>query len=183
MSTTMIYATESRFREVFNVMEEYIERRYSVRVAIGDIADPFTGDLDGESIEIDYDQSCEDALFIMAHLLGHTVQWNTDPRAREIGMTPVTAATEAFLEDLAAYERQACRYSLQLFHDAGVLDLDQWMSDFAGCDSTYLLHFYRTGTKLPFRSFWREGTPRIEPLSIPRFQPTRWLARSAGVVV
>jgi type 1 glutamine amidotransferase len=84
---------------------------------------------------------------------------------------------------LAAYERQACRYSLQLFHDAGVCDLDQWVSDFAACDSAYLMHFYRTGKKLAFRSFWREGMPRIEPLAIPEFQPVRWLSRNAGVVV
>jgi hypothetical protein len=179
----VIYADESRFREAFNTIEEYIERRYSVQVVISDVTDPFTGDLDGESIAVDYDQSCEDALFIIAHLLGHTVQWNTNPRAREIGTTPVSAATEAFLEELAAYEKQACRYSLELFHDAGVRDLDQWVSDFAACDSGYLMHFYRTGSKLPFRSFWREGMPQIEPLAIPPFQPSRWVSRSGGVVV
>lgn len=177
------YPGEARFREVFNTIEEYIERRYSVQVVISDVTDPFTGDLDGESIAVDYDQSSEDALFIIAHLLGHTVQWNTSPRAREIGTTPVTAATEEFLGELAAYEKQACRYSLQLFHDAGIRDLDQWVSDFAACDSAYLMHFYRTGKKLPFRSFWREGMPLIEPLAIPPFQPSRWLARSGGVVL
>jgi hypothetical protein len=177
------YPDESRFRDVFNTMEEYIERRYSVQVVISDVTDPFTGDLDGESIAVDYDQSSEDALFIMAHLLGHTVQWNTSPRAREIGTTPVTSATEEFLDELAAYEKQACRYSLQLFHDAGIGDLDPWVSDFAACDSAYLMHFYRTGKKLPFRSFWREGMPLIEPLAIPAFQPSRWLSRSGGVVV
>jgi hypothetical protein len=179
----MIYASESRFREAFNAIEEYIERRYSVQVVISDVTDPFTGDLDGESIAVDYDQSCEDALFIIAHLLGHTVQWNTDLRARELGTAAVTSPSEAFLEELAAYERTACRYSLQLFHEAGVWDLDQWISDFAACDSAYLMHFYRTGRKLPFRSFWREGMPRIEPLAIPVFQPSRWLSRSGGVVV
>ena len=105
------------------------------------------------------------------------------PKAREIGTTPVTSATGEFLGELAVYEREACRYSLQLFHDAGVHDLDQWISDFAACDSAYLMNFYRTGKKLPFRSFWREGMPRIEPLAIPEFQPTRWLSRNAGVVV
>jgi hypothetical protein len=179
----MLYADESRFREAFNIIEEYIERRYSVQVVISDVTDPFTGDLDGESIAVDYDQSSEDALFIMAHLLGHTVQWNTSPRARELGTATVTAPTEEFLDELAAYEKQACRYSLQLFHDAGIRDLDQWVSDFAACDSAYLMHFYRTGKKLPFRSFWRDGMPLIEPLAIPPFQPSRWLARSGGVVL
>jgi hypothetical protein len=111
------------------------------------------------------------------------VQWNTDPDARFVGTKPVKDPTEELLAELRAYELTACRYSLQLFHDAGVRDLDQWMADFAACDSAYLMHFYRTGTKLPFRGFWRNDTPKIEPLPIPEFQPTRWLTRNQGVVV
>jgi hypothetical protein len=45
------------------------------------------------------------------------------------------------------------------------------------------MHFYRTGEKRPFRSFWRDGTPRVAPLAIPDFQPTRWLSRYQGTVV
>ncbi len=52
---------ESRFREVFDRVEAFIERRWEIPVVIRDVADPFTGDLDGERIEVDYDQSCEDA--------------------------------------------------------------------------------------------------------------------------
>ncbi|MCU1244775.1 MAG: hypothetical protein JWN02_685 [Acidobacteria bacterium] len=177
------YATEERFREVFNTIEPYIERRYEVPVLIRDVPDPFTGDLDGEHIEVDYDQSWEDALFIIAHLFGHTVQWNLSARAREIGTAAVKEPSEEFLAELADYERQACRYSLQLFHDAGIHDLDQWMADFAACDSGYLMHFYRTGEKRPFRTFWKVGTLAIGPLPLPHFQPTRWVSRADGVVV
>lgn len=177
------YATEERFREVFNRIEAYIERRYSIPVVIRDVTDPFTGDLDGEHIEVDYDQSCEDALFIIVHLFGHTVQWNTDPRARVIGTARVESPSEEFLTELRDYESKACAYSLQLFHDAGVLDLDQWTADFAACDSAYLMHFYRTGEKLPFRNFWREGMPKVEPLPIPTFEPARWVSRADGVVI
>lgn len=178
-----MYASDERFRQAFNSLEAHIERRYGIPVVIGDVTDPFTGDLDGQSIQVDYDQSCEDALFIIAHLFGHTVQWNTDARARAIGTVAVKDATEEFLAELRDYERKACRYSLQLFHDAGIVDLDQWMADFAACDSAYLMHFYRTGEKLPFRNFWREGTPRIDPLPIPRFTAERWLSRNDGVVI
>src|SRR6267378_1456047 len=124
---TAEYPSEPRFREVFNRIEAYIERRYELPVVIRDVADPFTGDLDGAHIEVDYDQSCEDALFIVAHLFGHTVQWNTDPRARQLGTAVVRNPTEEFLSELRDYEGLACRYSLQLFHDAGVRDLDQWV--------------------------------------------------------
>ena len=178
-----MYATEERFREVFNIVEEHIERRYALPVIIGDVPDPFTGDLDGARIDVDYDLSAEDALFIIAHLFGHTVQWNTDEAARRIGSVPVSDASEEFLEKLREYELVACRYSLQLFHDAGIHDLDQWMFDFAACDSAYLMHFYRTGEKVPFRELWQEKMPSIEPLAIPDFVPTRWVARSDGVVI
>jgi hypothetical protein len=175
--------TEDRFREAFNTLEPYIERRYGIPVVIRDVTDPFTGDLDGERIEVDYDQPWEDALFIIAHLFGHTVQWNTDARARLLGTGRVTAPTEEFLTDLRDYERTACRYSLQLFHDAGITDLDQWMSDFAACDTAYLMHFYRTNEKRGFRSFWRDGMPLLEPLAIPDFTPERWVSRADGVVI
>lgn len=177
------YASENRFREAFNTVEAYIERRYDLPVVISDVTDPYTGDLDGASIAVDYDQSWEDALFIIAHLFGHTVQWNTEPRAREIGTVPLTNPTEELLAEVRDYEKKACRYSLQLFHDAGVRDLDQWMADFAACDSTYLMHFYRTGEKRPFRSFWSSDLPRFEPLPIPRFTPERWVSRADGVVL
>jgi hypothetical protein len=175
--------SEERFRDVFNTIESYIERRYELPVVIRDVADPFTGDLDGAHIEVDYDQSCEDALFIVAHLFGHTAQWNTDPRARELGTAAVRNPTEEFLAELRDYERLACRYSLQLFHDADVRDLDQWVADFAACDSAYLMHFYRTGEKRPFRTFWERGVPLIEPMPIPTFTLTRWVSRADGVVI
>jgi len=119
------YAAEERYREVFNLVESWIERHYDIPVVIRDVTDPFTGDLDGERIEVDFDQSAEDALFIIAHLFGHTVQWNTDPGARELGTTSVDPnPTEEFLAALRDYEYIACRYTLKLFHDSGVFDLD-----------------------------------------------------------
>jgi hypothetical protein len=178
-----MYASDARFREVFNTIEAHIERRYELPVIIRDVPDPFTGDLDGTQIEVDYDQSCEDALFIIAHLFGHTVQWNLDADARALGSAAIQNPTEEFLGRLRQYELTACRYSLQLFHDAAVYDLDQWMADFAACDSAYLMHFYRTGEKRPFRQFWKENAPPIEPLAIPPFRPARWVARSGGVVI
>lgn len=175
--------SDARFREAFNKIEAFIERRYGIPVVIRDVPDPFTGDLDGARIEVDFDQSAEDALFIIAHLFGHTVQWNVDPRARELGSAALDNPTEEVLAELREYERIACRYSLQLFHEAGVRDLDGWMADFAECDSAYLMHFYRTGEKRPFRTFWRDGMPALEPLAIPHFQPTQWIARTDGIVI
>lgn len=173
----------ARLREVFDTVERIIEDRWHIPVTISDVPHPFTGDLDGERIAVDHDVELEDAVFILVHLFGHTVQWNVSEDARRIAFLRPGAWTEAQLAELATYEREACRYSLQLLHEAGFHDLDQWISDFAACDAAYLLHFYRTGEKLPFRSFWRDGAPLVEPLPIPKFQPARWLSRYDGTVV
>jgi hypothetical protein len=175
----------SRLRAVFDRVESLVEKRWGIPVVIGDVPNPYTGDLDGSEIRVDHDLDIEDAVFILIHLFGHTVQWNISQRARELGAASPASVTwtDELLGELADYEREACRYSLQLLHEAGVRDLDQWVSDFAACDTAYLIHFYKTGEKLPFRSFWREGAPVLAPLAIPAFQPTRWISRFDGVVI
>jgi hypothetical protein len=177
------YPSEERMGAVFDQLERIIEERYGIPVVITDVPDPFTGDLDGARIDIDYTNDVEGALFILLHLFGHTVQWNLSPEAREIGSRVEADPNEERLAALHQYEVEACRYSLQLLHDAGVHDLDGWLADFAHCDFTYLRHFYRTGEKRPFRSFWVEGAPPLIPLAIPEFTPTRWLSRRRGIVV
>lgn len=173
----------ARLQEVFALVEHEIEQRWKIPVTIRDVPNPFTGDLDGREIIVDPDASIEDAVFIVVHLFGHTVQWNISARAREIAFARPGAWTEAALAELAAYEREACGYSLQLLHDAGVRDLDAWISDFAACDAAYLMHFYRTGEKRPFRSFWSSDAPLLSPLPIPAFQPVRWISRYDGTVI
>lgn len=175
--------TEERFREVFDLLERHIEERYGVPVVISDVVDPFTGDLDGAEIRVDYDQSAEDALFIVAHLFGHTVQWNLSERARVIGSVVQADPSPELLDELEAYEREACRMSLTLFHECGIHDLDQWLSDFAACDFRYLRHFYATGEKRAFRSFWQTGSELLTPAPIPEFHPTAWWTRWQGIVV
>jgi hypothetical protein len=170
-------------RTVFNRLERMIEDRWQVPVIIQDVPNPFTGDLDGEQIMVDYDLEIEDALFILIHLFGHTVQWNVSAERRAFAFVAPTTWTEEQLRAVVAYEAEACRYSLQLLHEADIRDLDQWMSDFAACDSHYLVHFYKTGEKRPFRSFWQDRTAVLAPLAIPEFQPTQWLSRRQGTVV
>jgi hypothetical protein len=173
----------ARLREVFDRIEPLIERRWGIPVRIADVPNPFTGDLDGAEILVDHDLDIEDAVFIVVHLFGHTVQWNVSEKAREIGMARRQSWTDDELRELGDYEAQACRYSLQLLHEAGVHDLDQWVSNFAACDSEYLMHFYKTGEKRPFRSFWRDDAPLLEPLAIPAFHPTCWISRYEGTVI
>jgi len=172
----------ARFAEVFAIVEPLIERRWGIPVRVRDVPHPFTGDLDGAEIHVDYDLDAEDALFIVVHLFGHTVQWNTSAEARAIG-TYTGPWDAAALDRVRRYETDACRLSMQLFHDAGVFDLDQWLTDFAACDYAYLEHFYRTGERAVFRSLWRDGHPCLTPMPIPAFAPTAWLSRIDGRVV
>ena len=174
------------YLRAFNRMEAYIERTCGVPVRVRDVPHPFTGDLDGASIAIDFDVDDETALFILVHLFGHTVQWNLDARARELSLLQEThrgPLSAGLREELETFERQACEYSLQLMHDAGVDWLDQWVSDYAACDFAYLMHFYDTGEKRPFRSFFQPGQPLIHPRPIPDFHPTQWVGRWDGIVV
>ena len=170
------------FVTAFAAAERLIEERYGIPVVVSDVPTPFTGDLDGAEIRVDYDLDPEDALFIIVHLFGHTVQWNVSPEARAIAKHP-GPWNAAHLAALRAYEREACQYSLTLFHDAGVHELDQWLADFSACDYRYLEHVFTTGEKPPFRSFWRPDQPLLEALPVPSFTPTRWWNRWDGVVV
>ena len=176
-------AQHERFRQAFNRLERHVETKYGIPIRIRDVPSPFTGDLDGAEIHVDYDEDIESALFIIAHLFGHTVQWNTDEKAREIGYKLYPNPSEEMLRRLHEYEYEACRYSMQLFHEAGVEDLDQWLSDYSACDFRYLEHFYKTGEKPPFKRFWQDGAPRLEPKPIPPFHPTKWVSRWEGIVV
>src|SRR5439155_19390958 len=110
-----MYPTDDRFREIYDTLEPYIERVYGVPVVISDVVDPFTGDLDGAEIHVDYDQPVEEALFIIAHLFGHTIPWTQSADAREIGARVQKNPTDAQMKALHEYEVTACRYSLQLF--------------------------------------------------------------------
>lgn len=175
--------SDTRFRQVHSLVAHAIETRYRIAIVIGDVAPPFTGDLDGSEIRVDAKLDTEAMLFTLAHLFGHTVQWNISEDARRVGMSLPNNPSDAWLAKLRDYELEAGRYSLQLFHDVGVRDLDQWISDFSACDWSYLEHFYRTGEKLLFRQFWREGTPLISPRPIPAFQPRKWIFRNAGIVI
>ncbi len=180
----MTYPDAARCQAVFNQVEKLIEDRYGIPVRVGDVCDPFTGDLDGNEIQIDHDIDAEEALFILVHLFGHTVQWNLSERGRTLGVqAPDANISDERLDELYEYEREAAELSLALFHEAGIRDLDGWVSDFFHCDWAYLAHFYRTGEKLPFKSFWKAGTERLSPTPIPAFRPTRWRTRADGIVL
>jgi hypothetical protein len=81
------------------------------------------------------------------------------------------------------YERQATRYSVQLIHQCGIKDMDQWLSDWREADWKWLSHFYTTGEKLDqkeVKSWVIPGSATILlPLAIPEFEPQTFVSRWA----
>jgi hypothetical protein len=171
------------FPELCARVQEYVERRYGIRVVTRDIPPPLIGDLDGAEIHIDCSVTPEQRLFLIAHLFGHIVQWNVSPEAFALGQSRRPPVDESLLPVLMTYEREAAAYGIALFHEVGIRQADQWLSDYSACDLAYLAHFYRTGEKLVPLSFWHTGMPLIEPRAIPTFTPTKLVFRSSGVVI
>ena len=169
--------------EHFTRVREYLERTYGIRVVIRDIPAPLIGDLDGAEIHIDPGADTEQRLFLAAHLFGHTVQWNVDPHAFELGSRYQPPVDEKDIPAILDYEREAAAYALNMLHETGIADVDQWFSDYAACDEAYLLNYYRTGEKGEFRSFWRRNVPLVQPKPAPAFTPTRRRFRMDGVVI
>jgi hypothetical protein len=165
-------------KETFRRVRSHVET-YGVRVYIGDVIDPNTGTFDGTEIGIDYANDLEMSLFVLSHLFGHTVQWNTVPAYRTIDSRAKPGAPAEVIEEARVYEHNASRLGLSLLREAGVTDRDQWLADWCASDWKYLSTFYQTG-KLPQWSACRSfGHPLLEPLPIPSFTPRRFYTRYA----
>jgi len=173
----------ARLNDLARRAEEYLAATYRVPVHIRAIPKPFHGDLDGSQIDIDGDTEPAERLFLILHLFGHTVQWDTSERAREIGRPLPVPVSEELLPELLAYEREAAGYAVELLHELGASDLDAWFSDIAEADLAYLTHYYRTGEKRPVSEFFRANCPVVQPKPIPPFQPKQWIFRADGVVI
>jgi len=171
------------FAEYSARVEEHLEHVYGIRVVIREIHGTFIGDLDGSEIHIDPAVNPEQRLFLLAHLFGHTVQWSLDPRAFELGGRYQPPVEENEVPAIINYEREAASYAMDMLHRTGITDIDQWFSDYAACDEAYLLHYYRTGERREFRSFWLDNAPPVQPKPVPPFTPTRRRFRLDGVVI
>lgn len=171
------------FEEYCRRTQERIEGAYGIRVVTRDIPDPLTGDLNGAEIHLDYAITAEQRLFLLAHLFGHTVQWNVSEAALELGQPRVPPVSEEELPALMDYEREAAGYALSLLHEIGITAADQWFADYAACDAAYLRHFYVTGEKREFLSFWRDGSPLVEERKVPVFKPSMRAFRGDGIVI
>jgi hypothetical protein len=171
------------FAEACARVESHIQRRYGILVVTRAVGGSFVGDLDGAEIHIDPAASAEQRLFLLGHLFGHTVQWNTDAEAFRLGQPQTPPVGEELLPALLEYEREAAAYGLSLLAEAGAGPVEPWYSNYSACDLAYLTHYYRTGEKGDLGSFWRDGRPALPLKAIPAFRPVRRVFRSTGVVI
>ena len=86
---------------------------------------------------------------------------------------------EKFLEDLRHYEVEAAQFGLQLLHEVGVTDCEQWFADFAATDWRYVDRYYREGAIPPLEECEASCAPLVEPKAIPPLQHRRVEVRFA----
>jgi hypothetical protein len=166
------------FRTVFHNLVERIERVYGLKVNIGPVTGSYTGQFDGKEIWVDLEKDPEEAVFILAHLFGHTVQWNLNEKLRVLGLAN-SGVTEQDLPRIYQYERQASQLGLALLGETGESRLARWLTVRFGADWKFLAHFYRTGEKVRFESETGADEPLLAALAIPAFIPQRWPPRGS----
>jgi hypothetical protein len=137
------------------------------KVEYRDLEPPRTGIFDGLQIVIDPDVELEMQCFILLHLFGHSVQWLAPSLAEKLHTLQHTPEKTRFMQVLRDYEYEAARFGLQLLHNAGILDLDAWYSDFVATDWRYVERFYLEDRIPPWNECVVSGAPRIEPAPIP----------------
>ena len=143
----------------------------------------FKGDLDGQSIWIGKGLSTEEKLFNLLHLIGHTIQWNTDAASFSLGRVLHDKPDEKTISKLYTYEWQANCYGLFILEYLGFRLLKDWLQDSFRKDITQLINFYRTGEMKPFSL---KAVPIVElvPLSVPLwFIPQKMIEGSRDGIV
>jgi hypothetical protein len=132
-----------------------------------DLEPPRTGIFDGLRIVIDPDVGFEMQCFVLLHLFGHSVQWVAPSLDAQLHALQHTSDRRQFMRVLHDYEFQAAQFGLQLLHEVGVTDLDQWYSDFVETDWRYVERYYETEQIPPWQECVVNGCALIEPAEIP----------------
>jgi len=141
--------------------------KYGFVIEYRDFEPPRTGIFDGLRIVIDPDVGFEMQCFLLLHLFGHSVQWVAPSLEAALQELQHTDDRARFMDVLHDYEFKAAGFGMQILHEAGVSDLDQWYSDFVETDWKYVARYYETGRIPPWADCVVSGCPLIEPCPIP----------------
>jgi hypothetical protein len=145
--------------------------KYGFAIEYRDLEAPRTGTFDGLRIVLDPDVDFEMQCFVLVHLFGHSVQWVSPALEASAQAVQNTHDREQFIRVAHDYELEASRLGLQLLHERGVRDMDQWLSDFVESDWRYLRAYYQSGQTPPWAECVVRGCPLLEPLAIPQVKP------------
>jgi len=129
------------------------------------------GDLDGARVYMARGLPVDEAVFLLCHLFGHTVQWHTDRNA--LDYASITAATfrETDAVWVEEYERKASRFGLSILLGCDARFLRAWLSEFVEADVRYLLALYRGDQNASHEQFWPDRVSVLNPIPIPAFRP------------
>ena len=141
--------------------------KYGFKLELADLEPPRTGIFDGLRMVIDPDFDFEMQCFVLLHLFGHSVQWVAPSLEQGLVALRHTEDKARFMRVLHDYEFQAGRFGLQLLHEAGVVDLDPWYSDFVATDWRYVERYYQTDQIPPWEECLCSAEEQIRPLPIP----------------
>jgi hypothetical protein len=141
--------------------------KYNFVIEYRDLEPPRTGIFDGMRIVLDPDIGFEMQCFILLHLFGHSVQWVAPSIEHKLAELQNTTDKSRFMQVLHDYEYEAAGYGLQLMHEAGVRNLDQWYSDFVATDWRYVERYYETNVIPAWEECIVHNQPLLRPKTIP----------------
>lgn len=167
------------FKAITNDLVTCLESKYGLDVIWRALPEGVTGDLDGTNIVLDSANDPETELYVLLHLFGHTAQWNTDARLREIGHHRPTGISPELLAEIHTYERNASRIGLSLLNEVGHPEAREWVSRFFWADWKFLETLYTTGVNTDAVIDWSGDVELLEPMEIPAFTPGLYESRQA----
>jgi hypothetical protein len=141
--------------------------KYGFAIEYRDLEPPRTGIFDGLRIVVDPDVGFEMQCFLLLHLFGHSVQWIAPSLEHKLGDLQNTTDKPKFMQVLHDYELEAAGFGLQLMHERGVTQLDQWYSDFVATDWRYVERYYELDRLPPWEECVVTGGPMIQPAPLP----------------
>jgi hypothetical protein len=141
--------------------------KYGFAIEYRELEPPRTGIFDGLRIVLDPNVDFEMQCFVLLHLFGHSVEWVAPSIEHKLAALRQTTERAAFMRVLHDYESEAAQYGMQLMHEVGVDDLDQWFSDFAATDWKYVERFYKTDAIPPWHECIVNDQPLVASLPIP----------------
>lgn len=142
-------------------------------ISIRAIEPPQTGTFNGLEIVLSHVNPLELQCFLLLHLFGHSLQWvapSLRPALEPIANSP---DLETFLQALREYESEAAQFGLQLMHQVGVTDCDQWFADFAATDWRYVERYYREGAIPALDECQVSCAALVVPKAIPHLEHRR----------